>query len=34
MDPFDWFVKVLLLLTAPYAFLAAYRYAGSLFRRV
>lgn len=34
MDPFDWFLKVLALVAAPYVFLAAYRYGGNLFRRV
>jgi len=34
MNPQAWFLAVLGLVTAPYAFLAVYRYAGNLFRRV
>lgn len=33
MDPVAWFGWVLVVVSAPYALLAAYRYAGNLYRR-
>jgi hypothetical protein len=34
MDPAAWFAYILMVVGAPYVILAAYRYAGNLFRRL